>query len=292
MGEFYALLTAVFWAGAVILFKRSGEDLPPLVLNTLRVTVSSVLLLGTMLLAGQPPWRQADGSDLVLIVASGLIAIVIADTLFHASLNRIGAGLTAIVDCLYPPLTAVFAFLLLREVLAPVHFLGMALVVGAVLVSSRAVPPAGVARRVLIQGILLGIAGMAALSLGIVIVKPVLTDQSVIWVTGMRQFVALVLLWPALLATRQGRRDLRHLRLSRTMLRYAVPGTILGSYLSLMCWIAGMKHTTAGIAAILNQTATIYIIVLAWLLLKERLTRRHLFACALAVGGVLCIVLN
>jgi drug/metabolite transporter (DMT)-like permease len=292
MGEFYALLTAVFWAGAVILFKRSGEDLPPLVLNTLRVTVSSVLLLVTMLLAGQPPWRQADGSDLVLIVASGLIAIVVADTLFHASLNRIGAGLTAIVDCLYPPLTAVFAFLLLREVLAPVHFLGMALVVGAVLVSSRAVPPVGVARRVLVQGILLGIAGMAALSLGIVIVKPVLTDQPVIWVTGMRQFVALVLLWPTLLATRQGRRDLRHLRLSRTMLRFAVPGTILGSYLSLMCWIAGMKHTTAGIAAILNQTATIYIILLAWLLLKEPLTRRHLYACAMAVGGVLCIVLN
>lgn len=291
MGELYALLTAVFWAGAVILFKRSGEHLPPLVLNTLRVTVSSVLLLATMLLAGQPPWRPAAWSDLALIIASGLIAIVVADTLFHASLNRIGAGLTAIVDCLYPPLTTVFAFLLLREVLAPVHFIGMALVVGAVLVSSRAVPPPGVTRQTLIQGIGLGIAGMASLSLGIVIVKPVLTDQPVIWVTGMRQFVALVLLWPALLATRQGRQDLRHLRLSRAMLRYAVPGTILGSYLSLMCWIAGMKHTTAGIAAILNQTATIYIILLAWLLLKEPLTRRHVLACAMAVGGVLCIVL-
>jgi len=292
MGEFYALLTAVFWAGAVIFFRRSGEDLPPLLLNCLRVSISSVLLLATMLASGQAPWRAVPAIDLLLIAASGLIAIVVADTLFHASLNRIGAGLTAIVDCLYPPLTTLFAFVLLSEALGAMDFAGMALVGGAVLLSTRAVPPPGVSDRVLWQGLGLGAAGMAALSLGIVLVKPVLSDQPVIWVTGMRQFVALVLLWPALLATRRGRRDLRKLRLSRSLVRYALPGTILGSYLSLMCWIAGMKYTQAGTAAILNQTATIYIILLAWLILKEPLTRRHVLACGLAVGGVLCIVLT
>lgn len=294
MGEVFALLTAVFWAGAVILFKRSGELLPPLLLNTLRVTISSVLLLATMVAVGQPPWRAVPPADLALIVASGLIAIVLADTLFHASLNRIGASLTAIVDCLYPPLTTLFAFLLLRERLAAMDFVGMALVVGAVLVSTRVVPPPGVGRASLWQGIVLGASGMAALSLGIVLVKPVLVDQPVIWVTGIRQFVALAALWPVVLLSPQGRRDLRHLRAvrpSRSLLRYALPGTVLGSYLSLMCWIAGMKHTTAGAAAILNQTATIYIILLAWLFLKEPLTRRHLLACLMAVGGVFCIVL-
>jgi drug/metabolite transporter (DMT)-like permease len=291
MGEFFSLLTAAFWAGAVILFKRSGEQWSPLVLNALRVSVSSLLLLATMLLAGQPPWRAAAPADYLLIAASGLIAIAVADTLFHASLNRIGASLTAIVDCLYPPFTTVFAFVLLAERLSAADYAGMVLVVGAVLVTTRAAPPPGITRRTLLVGIAMGVAGMAALSLGIVLVKPVLRDQPVVWVTGMRQFVALAILVPAVLVSPAGRRDLRRLRPSWSTLRFALPGTVLGSYLSLMCWIAGMKYTQAGTAAILNQTATIYIILLARVVLKEPLTRRRLLACAMAVAGVLSIIL-
>ena len=292
MGEFFALLTAAFWAGAVILFKRSGEDLPPLVLNALRVTVSSILLLVTMLAAGQPPWRAAAPGDYLLIAASGLIAIALADTLFHASLNRIGAGLTAIIDCLYPPLTTMFAYLLLGETLSAGDHAGMVLVVGAVVLSSQATPPAGTSRGALLFGIFLGAAGMAALSLGIVLVKPVLSDHPVIWVTGMRQFVALAVLVPAVLIYGAARRQLRRLRFSRSLVRFALPGTFLGSYLSLICWIAGMKLTAAGTAAILNQTATVYIILLARVVLKEPLTPRRLWACAIAVAGVLCILLT
>ena len=291
LGEFFALLTAAFWAGAVILFKRSGEELPPLILNALRVSVSSVLLFGTMLAAGQPPWQPAAARDYLLIAASGLVAIAAADTMFHASLNRIGASLTAVVDCLYPPLTTFFAFLLLGERLTGSDYLGMVLVIGAVLVATQASPPPGATRRLLLIGILLGIAGMAALSLGIVLVKPVLQSHSVVWVTGMRQFVALAVLLPAVLLSASARRRLGQLRLSRSLVRYALPGTFLGSYLSLICWIAGMKLTTAGTAAILNQTSTIYIILLARLVLKEPLTKRRLLACAMAVAGVLVIIL-
>jgi drug/metabolite transporter (DMT)-like permease len=59
-----------------------------------------------------------------------------------------------------------------------------------------------------------------------------------------------------------------------------------------MCWIAGMKFTAAGSAAILNQTSTIYIILLARVFLKEPLTRRRLLACLLALSGALCVVLG
>jgi drug/metabolite transporter (DMT)-like permease len=291
MGEIFALLTAAFWAGAVICFKRSGEHLPPLLLNLFRVSVSAVLLLATMMVVGQPPWRAATGSDYLLILASGVIAIAVADTLFHASLNRIGAGLTAIVDCLYPPLTALFAFTILAEHLTAGDLVGMVLVVAAVLLTTQARLPVGLTRRGLLVGLLLGALGMAALSLGIVIVKPVLATQPVIWVTGMRQFVALAVLVPTV-AVSPDRRQLRDIRrLPRRALLLALAGTVLGSYLSLTFWIAGMKFTSAGTAAILNQTSTIYILILATLLLHEPFTRRKLLACSLAVGGVAAVIL-
>jgi drug/metabolite transporter (DMT)-like permease len=292
MGEFFALLSAVFWAGAVVLFKRTGESIPPLALNLFRVVVSAALLVLTMFLADQPPWRAATARDYLLIAASGVIAIAVADTLFHASLNRIGAGLTGIVDSLYPPYTVIFAFLILGERLTPGDLVGLVLVVAAVLVATRVVLPPGLTRRGLVGGILLGAAGMAALSLGIVIVKPVLRDQPVIWVTGMRQLVALVVLTLMALHPRQRAACTGLLRLPWRTLRFALPGTLLGSYLALLCWIAGMKFTSAGTAAILNQTTIVYIVVLARVWLKEPLTKRRLLACGLALVGVAAVVLG
>ena len=48
MGELYALLTAVIWAVAVILLRRSGETVSPFALNLFRVVVSTFLLLPTV----------------------------------------------------------------------------------------------------------------------------------------------------------------------------------------------------------------------------------------------------
>lgn len=291
MGEFFALLTAVFWAGAVICFKRSGDHLPPVWLNFLRVAISSVLLLVTMLVLDQAPWRGATWEQYGLIVASGVIAIALADTLFHASLNRIGAGLTAIVDCLYPPLTAVFAFSLLGEQMTLGDILGMVLVVAAVLLTTKARVPEGATRRDLLLGLGMGALGMAALSLGVVIVKPVLATEPVVWVTGMRQFVALAVLAPAVASSRTGLTWRQFKALPRRSLWLALGGTVLGSYLALMAWLAGMKFTTAGRAAVLNQTASIYIILLATFILHEAFTRRKFAACSLAIGGALVVVL-
>ena len=52
MGSFYALMTAVMWAAAVIFLKRSGETIPPFALNVFRVVVSTVFLVPTIVLAG------------------------------------------------------------------------------------------------------------------------------------------------------------------------------------------------------------------------------------------------
>ncbi len=292
MGEFFALLTAALWAGAVICFKLSGEHLPPLVLNLFRVAVSSVLLLATMFVVGQPPWRAAEGWHYLLIGASGLIAIAISDTLFHASLNRIGAGLSAIVDSLYPPLTALFAYAILAERLTTGDLTGMVLVVAAVLLTTQARLPVGTTRAQLMIGLVLGALAMATLGLGVVIVKPVLAEQPVIWVTGMRQFAALAVLGPSVALSRDGARWRELLRLPRRAFLLALAGTVLGSFLALMFWIGGMKFTAAGTAAILNQTAIIYILILATWFLREPFTVRKLIACALAVGGVVAVVVN
>ena len=85
-------------------------------------------------------------------MGSGVIAISLADTLFHASLNRVGAGINAIVDTFYSPFTLLFAYLMLGETLGGLQILGMVLIMAAVLVSTRIKVPAGASRRTLVVG--------------------------------------------------------------------------------------------------------------------------------------------
>jgi drug/metabolite transporter (DMT)-like permease len=53
-----------------------------------------------------------------------------------------------------------------------------------------------------------------------------------------------------------------------------------------------MKYTQAGVAAILNQTSSIHILIFASLFLREPFTRFKLAAAILAVGGVLMVTIG
>ena len=68
---------------------------------------------------------------------------------------------------------------------------------------------------------------------------------------------------------------------------YTVPSTLLGSYVALVIWIAGMKLAQAGVAGVLNQLSTILVPLLAAVFLKEKLTARKAVAVGLGFCGAL-----
>ena len=73
---------------------------------------------------GKRPQMAAVGtrlSDYAVLALSGIVGIALSDTFFHRCLNLVGAGLNSIIDCLYSPMVAVAAFLMLGERLGPWH---------------------------------------------------------------------------------------------------------------------------------------------------------------------------
>jgi drug/metabolite transporter (DMT)-like permease len=282
MGSFYALMTAVMWAAAVIFLKRSGETIPPFALNVFRVVVSTVFLVPTIAIAGQEILYRAPLRDYLTLFASGVIAIAISDTFLLMALNRLGAGIMAIVDCLYAPFIVLFAFAILGERLGRWQWAGLALVIAGVLIAARHEPPRGTTARQILIGTLFGVIAMATVALGIVIAKPVLERSPVLWATTMRQIGALIAMVPVALFLPE----------RREIWRYSVPATLIGSYLALIFWIAGMKYSLAGPAAILNQTSSIYVLIFASIFLKEPFTARKVVASVLAVGGIVMVTLG
>lgn len=292
MGELFSLLTALVWAVAMVLLKRSGESLSPFGLNLFRVSVTSILFLLTLPLMGTPLLLPGAGwEDYLRLFLSGVIAIAISDTLFHKSLNLVGAGIAAVVDCLYPPFTVLLAWIWLGETMGARQLLGMGLVLGGVLAAAWHAPRAGTQRSQLVKGVLLGALAMLTLAIGLIVAKPVLNRQPVVWSTAIRQLSCLAVLLPVAVFSPRRKEYLSALLPSARWKIY-LPGAALGSYVALMCWLAGMKYTKVGIAATLNQTSTIYVLLLAALFLKEPLTRRKVAASIVALGGILLVTLT
>jgi drug/metabolite transporter (DMT)-like permease len=291
MGEFFSLLAALIWALAVIFLRKSGETVPPFALNLFRVAITGPLLVVTFLIAGQPLISGAPLNDYLILLASGIIAIAISDTMFHRSLNMIGAGISAVTGCSYSPLMALMGFFLIGERLGPWHFVGMTLVLAAVIIAARHKPPEGASRRRIVIGVVWGVLAMATVAFGIIIAKPVINRSPVLWATAVRQVGSLGILLPIALISRRRREFFSVFKPSRSW-RFSLPATILGSYLALIAWIAGMKYTMTGIAAILNQSSTIFILLLATMLLGETLTRRKILASAMAIAGILIVTLS
>lgn len=287
----FALLTALSWAIAVVLFKKSGDAIEPLALNLLKNCLGLVLMLVSAVLTGTRA-HDASRSDVLMLLASGAIGIGIADTLLFAGLNRTGATHQAIVETIYSPAVVLFSFFMLGEVLSPVQALGGLCILGAVGIASArpSNPTTNPANQW--SGFLLGTSSMVLMAFAIVWVKPVLERNDVLFSTGVRLTGGLVALVVMALTTQRRRSAVRAAFRPQPAWRFALPGAFFGTYLSLICWIAAFKYSDAGVAALLNQTSTLFIVILAAKFLREPLTARVIVAVGLALTGSVIVLMR
>lgn len=281
-GEAFAILSALAWAFGVILYKRLGERLPPLALN-LRKNSLVLLALVPLLLAfhgfALPALTPA---EVAICLASGLLGIGIADTLYFRALNQVGAARMGIVGNFYSPFVIVLAFAFLGERLTGMQLLGFVLVSAGVLVIGAARGPA-VDAAALRRGLAIGVLAVLLMAIAIVMVKRVLEHADLLWVSTIRMLggVAGMLLIGAFVGGARA-----PVALDGRGWAMLVVAALVGQLLSMLLWLAGYKYTSASIAAILNETASVFIVVLAWIFLGERLTRRKAVGIACTLGGV------
>ena len=286
-GDLYAIGAGFFWSLSVILMRISGLTIPPLPLTLFRSFVAIVGFVVVLLFTGDPLLPKYDAMIWLRLVASAILGISIADTLFAAALNRLGASLQALADCIYAPSVAVVGFFLFGEGLTAWELIGGALVISGVFVGMEKTKEIDDPRD-LIVGTLLAAGAHVIMALGILMVRDVIREGSVIWIAAFRFIVATAGL--ALFALARGKVDDITMGFRRRdTWKHMIPMGLLGSFLATLLWIAGFKYETPGRAAIYNQMSTVFIILLAWLILKEKMTPRKLAGVALAIAGVLLV---
>ncbi|PJB43192.1 MAG: EamA family transporter [Deltaproteobacteria bacterium CG_4_9_14_3_um_filter_63_12] len=289
-GEFFAVLCALTWAGAVILFRKSGDHVPPVVLNLYKNTVGLGYLLVTMgVLQVQFFPAERPLSDWLILLASGVLGIAVADSIFFASLNLLGAGRSAILGCAYSPLVMLFALFYLGESVPLTLIAGAIFVTVGIVIGTRdAESP--VDRQQIALGVALSLLATTLMAIGIVFAKPVLEAAEPLWSTTVRLAGAM----PFLLvqgSLRKHRAAVKACFSPGPHWKYTFPAATLGAYIALVLWILGFKYADAGPVAVLNQSSTIGVLIFASLFLDERLTRRRIVAVVLGVVGALFTIL-
>jgi drug/metabolite transporter (DMT)-like permease len=294
LGEACALLAAVTWSVSVILFKRS-EAVSPAAMNLFKNVVAFALLALTMLCLGVwfPPQRSS--ADWARLVVSGVLGIAVADTLIFMALRRLGAGLLAVVDCVYAPTIVLLSMLLLGEDLGWAFAAGAVLVVAGVLVTTTESSPEPEqehehegegSRR---WGIACGLTGIVAMAFGVILAKPVLTDGHLVEVTLVRLVAGIgaQLLW---IAVGLGKSDTLEVFRKREVWRTLLPASVLGSYVAMLFWLGGFKWAPVSVASVLNQLSSVFTLILAWIFLREPMSGRRAFGTFIAVGGAALVL--
>lgn len=294
LGEFYSLACAVAWALAIIVFRQAGQGLSPQHLNLLKNSVMLLALTPTVWLLGSPFTLPAPA--LLISIISGFIGIAIGDGLYLRAVQMLGASRAGLAGMLYSPWVVLLSGFWLGESLGYGQWMGLILVLvgllGVGLLQRRSA--AGVDHGEFSwAGILIAGAAMALMAAGIVMVKPTLEQESFLTVVWYRAIAGTLplLLWlerPGIsphsrIWSKQAWSGVRRWGL-------LVTGCFLGTYVAMLLWLAGYRYTQASVAAVLNESAALWIMLFAWWFLGDTLNRRQLLCAGLIATGVLLVL--
>lgn len=289
-GEVFALSSAVTWALAVVLLRRSGETLPAFELNLFKNCFGFVLLVPTILLVSGLSVPYYTATELSVVLLSGLFGIAVADTWYLTALNMLGAGRTGIVSSLFSPFVIFLSAIFLDERLVSWQWLGFVLVMAGVLLVSWRRHRFSVDEADLKKGLIYAVGAVFMMAVGIVMVKEILETRSFLWTMELRFVGGVAGMVLYLLIRGQWK------RIKRNFSQPQPWGTImlasfLGAYLALILWLGGYKLIDASVASVLNETNVVFIVFFAWLILDEWINPRKLIGMGLTVAGVIIMML-
>lgn len=289
-GETFALSSALTWALAVILLRRSGETLPAFELNLFKNCFGIVLFIPTILLVNGIALPYYTAAELWLVFLSGVLGIALADTWYLKALNVMGASRTGIVSSLFSPFVILLSAIFLDERMVPWQWLGFVLVMAGVLLVTWRAHRSEVDVENVKRGVMFATGAVFMMAVGVVMVKEILETRSFLWTVELRLVGGAVGMFLFVLARHRWKsvRDNFKLQQPWGMIMLA---SFLGSYFALILWLAGYKLIDASVASVLNETNVVFIVLLAWLMLGEQINRRRLVGMGLTIAGVTIMVL-
>ena len=294
-GELAALGTAVCWSITAIFFSYSGRRIGSDVVNRSRLLFALLFLaISHYLLEGSFFPHDVALFRWQWLGISGLLGLVIGDTLLFHAYVLIGPRLSMLMMSTVPIFSLLFGWLLFNETIGSLELGGILLAVGGMawVVTEKRHGLTVVENKQYWRGLAFGLGGALGQVANLVTAKYGLVgDFPTISATMIRIFVAALVLWGV--AGLRGQ-IIPTLRLWRDglALRAMVAGSVSGPFLGIWLSMTAVQLSRLGIASTLMALPPVLLIPVEYIVYRRPVSGRSIAGTLVAFAGVALIFLS
>ncbi|MFC1734024.1 DMT family transporter [candidate division KSB1 bacterium] len=218
---------------------------------------------------------------------SGLIGFVAGDYFLFKSYPIISSRIAMVIMTLVPPITAFLGWLIMDEILSLLHFLGMILVIGGIImvVLSRSKNKNGLKFSYPIKGILFAFLGTVGQAVGLVLSKYGMNDYDAFASTQIRIIAGLIGFsfivtyykrWSKVVATFQNKKAMKGITI----------GSFFGPFLGVSFSLISIQLIATGVASTIMAIVPVLIIAPSLIIFKQKITLKEIIGAVISVIGV------
>ena len=267
-----ALAAALSWSIASLISVDITRALGGIAFNRIRLIVVTIMLVTyTSLTNG---WSSINNNLLAPIIISGFIGIFLGDTLLFLALKTIGPRRNNILFALAAPFTVILNIFILQQKMTIMQIIGCSVVfIGVVIAIVYGTSKTNEHKWEKIEGsinigILFGVLAALGQAIGIIIIKPVLSEGAdPIASAAIRTGVSAIALGVTYFLPYKMFRDKTKLNIN-LIVKTIISG-FLGMALGMSLLLIALQKGDAGIVATLSSTSPIMILFLIWFLTKR-----------------------
>jgi drug/metabolite transporter (DMT)-like permease len=299
MGSIAALLTSLCWSWTSVFFSTAGKIIGSKVVNRTRLIFAVVLLSITHLIVFKSPvLLNAEVYRWFWLGISAIVGLVLGDAMLFQALVLVGPRIAMLVMSIVPAISAILAWIFLREFLGLFQIVGMSItIMGIMLVvldrknGKNSVQSESDNRNHRL-GLLLSLGGALGQAGGLILAKKGLDgDFSSLSGVLIRMIIAMFSIWILALLSGEVKSSIRQLMTHPLSLKYIAVGAITGPFIGVWLSLYAVQTTKVGIASTLMALTPIFHLPISRYYLHEEINLRAITGTVLAIAGVAIIFL-
>jgi drug/metabolite transporter (DMT)-like permease len=288
--ELAALGTATCWATTGILASDAIRALGAFHFNLIRQVFVTAILAVVVLASGT--LDLPGGQGVAVLALSGVVGILLGDTLNFAAVGRLGPRRAGAIFALNAPMAAVLGWLVLGERLGAQAWAGIAVTIAGVALAILGRPPSGAHRLEQVWGglrvgVLFGLGAALGQATGTLVARPWMAGGLDPHVGSLIRVGASGLAMGVLAALPFA--PPRPREVSGRVLSLTAATALIGLLLGMTLFLYALQGSDTGIIATLSATSPVIILPLLWLRTGQRPTATSWAGAALAVTGLALI---
>lgn len=294
-GEIAALATSLFFTATSTQFTLAGREVGSVVVNRTRLLLAIGWLALAHLLFKIPLPFNTESNRWLWLGLSGIVGLVIGDTMLFQAFVWIGPRLSMLLMSLAPIISTIIAWVFLGEVLSYMQISAILITVGSIawVILERNARTLSITNNPNYgRGVFYGFGAAISQALGLVFAKQgLLGSFSPISGTFIRMFIAAIALWSITIVSKQASQTVHSVLTHHKARWFLLGGSFTGPFLGVTLSLFAVQHTKIGIASTLMALPPLFLLPVGYFIFQEQIGMRAIIGTCIAIFGVALLFL-